>query len=352
MTSNAPTSSDSARNRARQLQQQQQQSQPQPQAPQSLIQQHQPFPSSTSSYSIRHSTSSSSLFGPNDSVKIAFLPGSSAGSNKSLNHFHFQAPYEGPPASSVDRTPLTSSSSARRPAFRSQSVVVESSATLNSSHSISSSSSYGAGGTGTRHGTISGAISTLTVSGSGNGGGGQGLFGGFSNGFTNGGTGGNGGTARGLSQHPRASTVQDALLRDSNSDLNSLYTIDNTTPSREHGRRGGEEDGDDDDDDDEGGASYFGSSGQDFLLKKKRARISRLLCWIDLLCLIIFTVLTGLQFPEDAETSTDWTWSWKLVPIPLTAMAVVRILVIGFTVRYSHGNYNAAVIFVCLVKAK
>src|SRR5690554_3414557 len=37
-----------------------------------LIQQHQPFPSTTSSFSIRHSTSSSSLFRSGDSIHTSF----------------------------------------------------------------------------------------------------------------------------------------------------------------------------------------------------------------------------------------------------------------------------------------
>jgi hypothetical protein len=336
MSTNPPSSSDSARTRARQSQQQ-------PQHPHTLIQQHQPFPSSTSSYSLRNSTSSSSLFGPNDSVKISFGPSStSAGVNSFYNG--------STPSSSFDRIPpsTTSSFSSRRPAFKTQSVVVGGSSTVSSSSSF-----FGAGGTGTRHGTISGAISTLTVPGGP----------GFLNGFTNGGSmRGNGNTnghttasaGRGSFRPPRAFTVHDALLRDSNSDLNSLYTIDNnTTPNRENGNYGHDNNDEDEDDDDEGGASYFGSSGQDFLLKKKRARMSRWLCWIDLLCLIGFTVVAGLQPPavDNPETPTDWTWSWELIPVPLTAMAIVRILVIGFSTRYSHGNYNAVVIFICLVRA-
>ncbi|KAG0054563.1 hypothetical protein BGZ83_010968 [Gryganskiella cystojenkinii] len=354
MSSNVPSSS----SKTRQQQQQHQplsRSQAQPQAPQTLIQQHQPFPSSTSSYSIRHSTSSSSLFGPNDSLhRIAFVPGTSAGSSNSVNNFQFATAYHGqqPPASSsissssFDRaTPPSSSSKQFRAPFRSQSVVIDSSLTSHSS-STSASTFYGAGGTGTRHGTISGAISTMTMPG-------PGPFGErLGNGLRNSHNNGTNGTSRGPFTRPGASTLRDALLQQqrSNSSLNSLYTIDNTTPNREYGRRhSGDEDEVDDDDDSEGGASYFGSSGQDFLLKQKRARVSKWLCWIDLLFLIIFAALTGLKPPSEGGESAGWTWSWEKLPVPLTALAILRLLVIGFTARYSHGNYNVVVIFVCVL---
>ncbi|KAG0204505.1 hypothetical protein BGX33_008423 [Mortierella sp. NVP41] len=127
-----------------------------------------------------------------------------------------------------------------------------------------------------------------------------------------------------------------------------MYTIDNTTLSHQGLDGGGLSE-------EEDGVSYFGSAGQDFLLKKKRARRSRLLYWIDLAFLLIFLGLAGLTPPssgsgdEGGSGSVSWTWTWERIPWPLTVMAVLRILLMAFTARYSHGNYNATVIFACVL---
>ncbi|KAF9900409.1 hypothetical protein EC991_007361 [Linnemannia zychae] len=102
---------------------------------------------------------------------------------------------------------------------------------------------------------------------------------------------------------------------------------------------------------DEDGVSYFGTAGQDFLLKKKRAQRSSVLCWIDLVALVVFLALAGLTPPYSGPEGEEhgWTWTWERIPWPLTVMAVIRILLMAFTVRYNHGNYNATVIFVCVL---
>lgn len=144
----------------------------------------------------------------------------------------------------------------------------------------------------------------------------------------------------GGSSRPRASTAHEGILHDATSDYNSLYTIDNTTPNL-----------DDLSDDDEDGVSYFGTAGQDFLLKKKRAQRSRMLYWIDLVALVIFLALAGLVPPgSGGGGSPGWTWTWERIPWLLTVMAIIRILLMAFTARYSHGNYNATVIFACVVR--
>ncbi|KAG0363864.1 hypothetical protein BGX24_004835, partial [Mortierella sp. AD032] len=97
---------------------------------------------------------------------------------------------------------------------------------------------------------------------------------------------------------------------------------------------------------DDDGVSYFGTAGQDFLLKKKRAQRSRVLYWIDLAALVVFLVLAGLTSPSGSDGG-GWTWTWERIPWPLTVMAVLRILLMAFTARYSHGNYNTTVIFAC-----
>lgn len=148
----------------------------------------------------------------------------------------------------------------------------------------------------------------------------------------------------GGSNRPRASTTHEGILHDATFDFNSLYTIDNTTPNLDNLS-----------DDDDDGVSYFGTAGQDFLLKKKRAQRSRVLYWIDLVALVIFLALAGLVPPgsEGEEGggggSPAWTWTWERIPWPLTVMAIIRILLMAFTARYSHGNYNATVIFACVV---
>jgi hypothetical protein len=152
-----------------------------------------------------------------------------------------------------------------------------------------------------------------------------------------------GGTGVSSNSRPRASTTHEAILHDATSDFNSLYTIDNTTPSQDL-------DGLSDNDDD--GVSYFGTTGQDFLLKKKRAQRARVLYWIDFIALVIFLALAGLVPPGSGGSgdSSGWTWTWARIPWPLTVMAIIRILLMGFTARYSHGNYNATVIFACVVR--
>ncbi|KAI8604071.1 hypothetical protein EDD21DRAFT_367369 [Dissophora ornata] len=257
MTANGttpPSSSDSTRASARQQQ--------------PFLQQHQPFPSSTSSFSIRHSTYTSSLLGPNDSTRISALQGTSDGSSQ----------YNGRASNFERRVP---------PRFYS---LVDPSA-------AGTSSSYGAG----------------TQSGNGTARIGRGLI------------------------RPRATTVHEAaaLLQDSSSDLNSLYTVDNTTPSAA-----------DPDDSGDDGVSYFGSAGQDYLLKQKRARRSMMICWLDLIALIVFTIATGLH--TSGTGGEGRAWDWGRIAWSLTTMAVVRILVMTFTARYVDGNYNAAVIFVCV----
>lgn len=148
---------------------------------------------------------------------------------------------------------------------------------------------------------------------------------------------------------------ESAALLDSTSDGNSLYTIDD---SRHHGNLVQSPDFEYDDEDDDGsqaedGVSYFGTAGQDYLLKQKRARRARALCWLDGLMLVLFTSIACLRPPETGEGGEPslWIWDWTRIPWPLTAMAVVRIMLMSFTVRYSHGNYNAMVIFVCVVRS-
>ncbi|KAF8934909.1 hypothetical protein BGZ47_010138 [Haplosporangium gracile] len=262
-------------------------------------QHHQSFPSSTSSFSIRHSTSTSSLLGPNDTTRISFLHSSfngpsSANSHTSSNYYH---PPHGLP-SSYDRR---------------------------SFQGLNGAGSYGehpvSFGAGTRSLHASAAVAA----------------GGQAEGRAT-----IGGTGTGGSGRPRASTTYRDILHDATSDFNSLYTIDNATPNL-----------DDLADDDDDGVSYFGTAGQDFLLKKKRAQRSRVLYWIDLIALIVFLTLAGLVPPgsgsgEGGETS-GWTWNWERISWPLTVMAIIRILLMAFTVRYSHGNYNTTVIFTCVL---
>ncbi|KAF9274616.1 hypothetical protein BGZ68_000505, partial [Mortierella alpina] len=146
---------------------------------------------------------------------------------------------------------------------------------------------------------------------------------------------------------------ESAALLDSTSDGNSLYTIDD---NRHHGNLVQSPDFEYDNEDDDGsqaedGVSYFGTAGQDYLLKQKRARRARALCWLDGLMLVLFTSIACLHPPETGEGGEPglWIWDWTRIPWPVTAMAVVRIMLMSFTVRYSHGNYNAMVIFVCVL---
>lgn len=265
-----------------------------------IHQHHQSFPSSTSSFSIRHSTSTSSLLGPNETARISFLQNSfhgpsSANSHASSNYYHL--PHGLP--SSYDRR---------------------------SFQGMNGAGGYGehlpvSFGTGTRSLYASAAIAA----------------------GREGGRVAIGGTRGSSNSRPRASTTHEAILHDVTSDYNSLYTIDNTTPSQDP-------DGLSDSDDD--GVSYFGTAGQDFLLKKKRAQRSRVLYWIDLIALVIFLSLAGLVPPGSGGSgdSSRWTWTWARIPWPLTVMAIIRILLMAFTARYSHGNYNATVIFACVVR--
>lgn len=261
-----------------------------PYQPSPLIQQHQPFPSSTSSFSIRNSTlsSSTSLLGPNDSG-TAPRPGSLAStshftSNNNVNnansHYNFIQP------TSYDRQATRSYSfgegSLPRPS--------------------TGSSRNGSGRTGTG------------ILGDGNGNNHNGLM------------------------RPRAVTVHEPLLqqRDSNSDLNSLYTIDHSnTPMHQHAVESEDDD-----------MSYFGSAGQDYLLKKRRARMARRICAADVVALVAFTALVAIVEVEGG----GWRWEWSLIPWPLAGMAVVRVAALTFTARYSHGNYNVGVIFICGVR--
>ncbi|KAF9110193.1 hypothetical protein BGX27_006659 [Mortierella sp. AM989] len=290
-----PSSSDSTRGtRTRQQQQQQQQQQP-------LIQKHQPFPSSTSSFSIHNSTYSSGLLGPNDSTRIStFQAGTSAGSssNSSISNFNFSGQY-------LHTQSSTSLEQRRTP--RSYSLF---DITTSSAHCIQP---YG--GTETQNG----AASNGTV---------------------------NNGTARAS----RGNLTRPLFLsphQDQASDMNSLYTIDSSTPAVGAS-------GDSDDESAAGdGVSYFGSTGQDYLLKQKRAYRSKIICWLDLMALILFTTLTVLRPSKPDEGGQapggGWTWEWNLIPWLLTFTTVVRILLMAFTARYSDGNYNTAVIFVCMV---
>ncbi|KAF9150997.1 hypothetical protein BG015_007189 [Linnemannia schmuckeri] len=261
-------------------------------------QHHQSFPSSTSSFSIRHSTSTSSLLGPNDTTRISFLQSSfngpsSANSHASSNYYH---PPHGLP-SSFDRRSFQGLNGAGGYGEHPVSFGA-------GTRSLYASAAVAAGGQAEGRATI-------------------------------------GGTGTGGLSRPRASTTHGVILHDAASDFNSLYTIDNATPNL-----------DDLSDDDDDGVSYFGTTGQDFLLKKKRARRSRVLYWIDLIALIVFLTLAGLVPPgsgsgEDGGTPA-WTWNWERIPWPLTVMAIIRILLMAFTARYSHGNYNTTVIFVCV----
>ncbi|KAF9576752.1 hypothetical protein EC968_005525 [Mortierella alpina] len=282
--------------------------------PHPLVQQHQPFPSSASSFSLRHSSSStSSLFGPNDSTRITFTNGAGPGSshNSSLstssynsNTFSFPGQYQNQP-SSVDRR-----------AIKSQSFV--------------ESASLGAG---TRSATAATANATANATAA---------------------AGARGMSSGRLRPFSSSSTAHEsAALLDSTSERNSLYTIDD---NRHHGNFVQSPDFEYDDEDDDGsqaedGVSYFGTAGQDYLLKQKRARRARALCWLDGFMLVLFTTIACLRLPETGEGGGPALWIWDLTRIswPLTAMAVVRILLMSFTVRYSHGNYNAMVIFVCVL---
>ncbi|KAG9069233.1 hypothetical protein KI688_010130 [Linnemannia hyalina] len=268
-----------------------------------IHQHHQSFPSSTSSFSIRHSTSTSSLLGPNETTRISFLQNSfngpsSANSHASSNYYH---PPHGLP-SSYDRR---------------------------SFQGLNGAGGYGDYPVSLGAGTRSFYASTAAAAG------------GQAEGRATIGAIGTGGSGR-----PRVSTTSEGILHDVTSDFNSLYTIDNTTPNLH-----------DLSDDDEDGVSYFGTAGQDFLLKKKRAQRSRVLYWIDLVALVIFLALAGLVPPGSGGEegggggggSPGWTWTWERIPWPLTMMAIIRILLMAFTARYSHGNYNATVIFACVL---
>ncbi|KAF9323371.1 hypothetical protein BG006_001539, partial [Podila minutissima] len=233
-----------------------------PYQPSPLIQQHQPFPSSTSSFSIRNSTlsSSTSLLGPNDSGATP-RPGSQASmshfaSNNNINnanlHYNFIQP-----------------TSHERPVTRSYSFG-EDSLPRPSTGSVRNGSA--------RTGT--------------------GILGNGSN--------------NGL-MRPRAAAMHEPPLqqRDSNSDLNSLYTIDHAhTPTMHHAVESEDDD-----------MSYFGSAGQDYLLKKRRARMARRICTADLVALVAFTALVAMVEVEGGS----WRWEWSLVPWPLAGMAVVRV---------------------------
>ncbi|KAG0065899.1 hypothetical protein BGZ90_001615, partial [Linnemannia elongata] len=75
-----------------------------------------------------------------------------------------------------------------------------------------------------------------------------------------------------------------------------------------------------------------------------------MLYWIDLVALVIFLAMAGLVPPgSGGGGSPGWTWTWERIPWLLTAMAIIRILLMAFTARYSHGNYNATVIFACVL---
>ncbi|KAG0066189.1 hypothetical protein BGZ89_007524 [Linnemannia elongata] len=75
-----------------------------------------------------------------------------------------------------------------------------------------------------------------------------------------------------------------------------------------------------------------------------------MLYWIDLVALVIFLALAGLVPPgSGGGGSPGWTWTWERIPWLLTVMAIIRILLMAFTARYSHGNYNATVIFACVL---
>lgn len=267
-----------------------------------IHQHHQSFPSSTSSFSIRHSTSTSSLLGPNETTRISFLQNSfngpsSANSHAASNYYHL--PHGLP--SSYDRRSFQGLNGVGGYGDHPVSFGA-------GTRSLYASSATAAGGQAEGRATI-GAIGT-------------------------------GGSSR-----PRASTTQEGILHDATSDFNSLYTIDNTTPNLN-----------DLSDDDDDGVSYFGTAGQDFLLKKKRAQRSRVLYWIDLVALVIFLALAGLVPPGSGGEeggggeAPGWTWTWERIPWPLTVMAIIRILLMAFTARYSHGNYNATVIFACVVR--
>ncbi|CAO3563427.1 unnamed protein product [Mortierella alpina] len=289
--------------------------------PHPLVQQHQPFPSSASSFSLRNSSSStSSLFGLNDSTRISFTNGtgpvsshnsSLSNSSYSSNTFSFAGQYQNQP-SSLDRR-----------AVQSQSFVE--SASCSGAGTRSATAVATAAAASTAHATTTPAGTRGMASG----------------------------RLRPFSSSSSAAHESAALLDSTSSERNSLYTIDD---SRHHGNMVQSPDFEYDDDDDDGsqaedGVSYFGTAGQDYLLKQKRARRARALCWLDGLMLVLFTSIACLRPPETGDGGEPglWIWDWTRIPWPLTAMAIVRIMLMSFTVRYSHGNYNAMVIFVCVI---
>ncbi|KAF9430192.1 hypothetical protein BGZ94_007976 [Podila epigama] len=273
-----------------------------------LIQEHQPFPSSTSSFSFRNSTSSSSFLGANDySTRISQGPGS-AGIFRNNSNGSQRSNYFTNIGNHTPHYNYIQPSSYERRAVRSFSFG-------EGGGSLTRSGAGTGTGTGTGTRTISGVQGEngRHIAQTGNG-----------------------------SMRPRATTMHESFLQlpsrlqESTSDLNSLYTIDNNPTTLPHEIN-------DDPDDDE--LSYFGSAGQDFLLKGKRARLTRIICWIDFLALVGFTCLVAMVPIEDG--SSTWSWDWSRIPNSLAIMAIARILGLSFTARYSHGNYNVGVIFLC-----
>ncbi|KAG0333192.1 hypothetical protein BG004_000937, partial [Podila humilis] len=92
--------------------------------------------------------------------------------------------------------------------------------------------------------------------------------------------------------------------------------------------------------------TYFGNAGQDFMLKRRRAQMAHRICLLDVMALLGFTTqvaLVRLSSPEE----NGWLWDWSKIPWSLVSMTIARVMVLAFTVRFSHGNYNVAVLFVC-----
>ncbi|KAF9168070.1 hypothetical protein DFQ26_001527 [Actinomortierella ambigua] len=92
-------------------------------------------------------------------------------------------------------------------------------------------------------------------------------------------------------------------------------------------------------------SSYFGSAGSDFLMKRRRGQVTTTLVWIDVACQCLWTIAAGLTL--ESGDGGGWVWLWSNVSMPLTVLAGLRVMVLAFTVYFSHSNFNALVVLFC-----
>ncbi|KAG0269669.1 hypothetical protein DFQ27_002633 [Actinomortierella ambigua] len=80
-------------------------------------------------------------------------------------------------------------------------------------------------------------------------------------------------------------------------------------------------------------------------MKRRRGQVTTTLVWIDVACQCLWTIAAGLTL--ESGDGGGWVWLWSNVSMPLTVLAGLRVMVLAFTVYFSHSNFNALVVLFC-----